>query len=217
MSATPSSTPTVSSSVAGGNPAAFDDPALTAWLRHLARRGITLGGISGGPYLLARAGLLTGRRCTLHWEHVPAFEERYPDIEVVRLPLRDPGRSDHLLGRHRRPRPDAQPDRARPRSGPRQRRQRLVFAQPDSRGPESAEDGTSACGSGCATRGCSGSSPRWKPIWKRRSRGRDWPISPACRSVSSSYSSETGSASVFTSIISPCGSTGPTSSAARAR
>ncbi|KQP38666.1 GlxA family transcriptional regulator [Methylobacterium sp. Leaf106] len=69
---------------AGGNPAAFDDPALTAWLRHLARRGITLGGISGGPYLLARAGLLTGRRCTLHWEHVPAFEERYPDIEVVR-------------------------------------------------------------------------------------------------------------------------------------
>ncbi|WP_019906511.1 GlxA family transcriptional regulator [Methylobacterium sp. 77] len=69
---------------AGGNPAGFDDPALTAWLRHLARRGITLGGISGGPYLLARAGLLTGRRCTLHWEHVPAFEERYPEIEVVR-------------------------------------------------------------------------------------------------------------------------------------
>ena len=69
---------------AGGNPAEFDDPALFAWLRGLARRGVTLGGISGGPYLLARAGLLSGRRCTLHWEHVPAFEERYPDIEVVR-------------------------------------------------------------------------------------------------------------------------------------
>jgi transcriptional regulator GlxA family with amidase domain len=69
---------------AGGNPSSFDDPALSAWLRDLARRGVTIGGISGGPYLLARAGLLAGRRCTLHWEHVPAFEERYPDIEVVR-------------------------------------------------------------------------------------------------------------------------------------
>ncbi|ARO55461.1 transcriptional regulator, AraC family [Methylorubrum extorquens] len=69
---------------AGGNPAEFDDPSLFAWLRGLARHGATLGGISGGPYLLARAGLLSGRRCTLHWEHVPAFEERYPEIEVVR-------------------------------------------------------------------------------------------------------------------------------------
>lgn len=69
---------------AGGNPAEFDDPSLFAWLRSLARHGATLGGISGGPYLLARAGLLSGRRCTLHWEHVPAFEERYPEIEVVR-------------------------------------------------------------------------------------------------------------------------------------
>ncbi|MFD1300272.1 GlxA family transcriptional regulator [Methylobacterium marchantiae] len=69
---------------AGGNPATFDDPALFAWLRDLARTGVTIGGISGGPYLLARAGLLAHRRCTLHWEHVPAFEERYPEIEVVR-------------------------------------------------------------------------------------------------------------------------------------
>lgn len=69
---------------AGGNPAGFEDPALFAWLRDLARRGATIGGISGGPYLLARAGLLDGRRCTLHWEHVPAFEERYPGIDVVR-------------------------------------------------------------------------------------------------------------------------------------
>jgi transcriptional regulator GlxA family with amidase domain len=69
---------------AGGNPAAFDDPAVSAWLRDLARRGATIGGISGGPYILARAGLLEGRRCTLHWEHVPAFEEHFPHIDVVR-------------------------------------------------------------------------------------------------------------------------------------
>lgn len=69
---------------AGGNPATFDDPALFAWLRRLAQRGTIVGGISGGPYLLARAGLLGGRRCTLHWEHIPAFREMYPEIEVVR-------------------------------------------------------------------------------------------------------------------------------------
>lgn len=69
---------------AGGNPTEFDDPRLSVWLRELARQGVTIGGISGGPYLVARAGLLAGRRCTLHWEHVPAFEERYPEIEVVR-------------------------------------------------------------------------------------------------------------------------------------
>ena len=37
----------------------------TAFLRKLARRGVTIGGISGGPYILARAGLLDGRRVTI--------------------------------------------------------------------------------------------------------------------------------------------------------
>jgi AraC family carnitine catabolism transcriptional activator len=30
-----------------------------------------------------RAGLLDGHRATLHWENLPAFAERYPDIEVT--------------------------------------------------------------------------------------------------------------------------------------
>jgi len=68
---------------AGGNPATFDDPPTFAWLRRLARRGVVIGGISGGPYVLARAGLLDGRRATLHWEHAPSFREAFPDVEVV--------------------------------------------------------------------------------------------------------------------------------------
>jgi len=68
---------------AGGNPASFDDRNVFAWLRRLARRGVTLGGISGGPYILAKAGLLDGRRVTLHWEHQPAFSEAFPDIAVA--------------------------------------------------------------------------------------------------------------------------------------
>jgi transcriptional regulator GlxA family with amidase domain len=67
---------------AGGNPATFNDRATFAWLRRLARRGIVIGGISGGPYVLARAGLLGGRRATLHWEHAPSFREAFPDVEV---------------------------------------------------------------------------------------------------------------------------------------
>lgn len=69
---------------AGGHPASFNDQATLAWLRRLARHGVIIGGISGGPIIIARAGLLEGRRCTLHWEHVPAFQETFPDIELTR-------------------------------------------------------------------------------------------------------------------------------------
>jgi len=68
---------------AGGNPAVFNDKASFAWLRRLARKGTALGGISGGPYVLARAGLLDERRATLHWEHMPAFREAFPKVSVV--------------------------------------------------------------------------------------------------------------------------------------
>src|SRR4026209_2481831 len=68
---------------AGGNPAIFDDKAVFAWLRRLARKGVTIGGISGGPYVLAQAGLRDERRATLHWEHMPAFREAFPDVTVV--------------------------------------------------------------------------------------------------------------------------------------
>jgi transcriptional regulator GlxA family with amidase domain len=68
---------------AGGNPATFNDRQVFAWLRKLARRGATIGGISGGPYILARAGLLDQRRVTLHWEHQPAFTEAFPNIAVA--------------------------------------------------------------------------------------------------------------------------------------
>ncbi len=66
--------------VAGGNPSGFSDDGTLAWLRLLSRRGVAIGGVSGGPYLLARAGLLDGYRCTLHWMHLPAFLEEFPGL-----------------------------------------------------------------------------------------------------------------------------------------
>lgn len=69
---------------AGGNPAGFHHGPTFAWLRQLARRGVRLGGVSGGPYILARANVLTGYRFTIHWEHAPAFIEDYPTLDLRR-------------------------------------------------------------------------------------------------------------------------------------
>lgn len=54
-----------------------------AWLRGLDRAGATLGGIDTGAFTLARAGLLDGRRATVHWEVADAFRERFPAIEIT--------------------------------------------------------------------------------------------------------------------------------------
>lgn len=62
---------------AAGNPSAFDHEPTFAWLRRLARRGTWLAGVSGGPFVLAAAGLLDGYRCTIHWEHAAAFAEAF--------------------------------------------------------------------------------------------------------------------------------------------
>jgi transcriptional regulator GlxA family with amidase domain len=69
---------------AGGNPAIFSDRPTFAWLRKLARQGVAIGGVSAGPFIVAKAGLLAGRRCTVHWEHMPAFQEAFPDVELTR-------------------------------------------------------------------------------------------------------------------------------------
>lgn len=68
---------------AGGDPADWHRPAVHQCLRRLARSGVRIGGISGGPLVLAAAGLLTGRRFTIHWEHAPALIEAYPDLSPV--------------------------------------------------------------------------------------------------------------------------------------
>jgi transcriptional regulator GlxA family with amidase domain len=41
-----------------------------------------VGGISGGPFVLARANLLSGYRVTIHWEHAPALLEEFPELDL---------------------------------------------------------------------------------------------------------------------------------------
>jgi transcriptional regulator GlxA family with amidase domain len=58
-------------------------PRLRGQLRQRATHGCQVGGISGGPFLLAEAGLLDGRRCTVHWEYAELFQSRYPRARLL--------------------------------------------------------------------------------------------------------------------------------------
>ncbi|MDH3472674.1 MAG: GlxA family transcriptional regulator [Rhodospirillales bacterium] len=60
----------------------FDDRKVLGWLRDAAHRGARLGALSDGSFILARAGLLEGFRCTIHWNCLDSFAETFPEIEV---------------------------------------------------------------------------------------------------------------------------------------
>ena len=68
---------------AGVDVQTFDTRDLIAKLRNLSSRGIPLGAICTGPYVQARAGLLNGHRCTIHWENFDSFREEFPDLAVT--------------------------------------------------------------------------------------------------------------------------------------
>lgn len=52
-------------------------------LRKLARRGTVLGSVSTGTYILARAGLLDGYRCTVHWEEFENLSREFPNLRLT--------------------------------------------------------------------------------------------------------------------------------------
>jgi transcriptional regulator GlxA family with amidase domain len=52
-------------------------------LRHVERRGAAIGAICTGTYLLAVAGLLNDRRCTIHWENHDGLVEEFPELDVT--------------------------------------------------------------------------------------------------------------------------------------
>lgn len=53
-------------------------------LRAAAGRHEILAGFDTGSWLLAAAGLLAGRKATIHWEEIDRFAEAFPDVEVIR-------------------------------------------------------------------------------------------------------------------------------------
>ncbi|MFM2278048.1 MAG: hypothetical protein RLZZ444_279 [Pseudomonadota bacterium] len=72
--------------VIGGDPQLqAGDPALLAALRRQARQGVRIAGVSGGPMVMAAAGLLADHRFTIHWEHAAALTEMMPDLVPLKV------------------------------------------------------------------------------------------------------------------------------------
>ena len=69
--------------VAGIGGERYQDKEVFAWLRRFDRHGAVIGALCTGAYVLARAGLITDHRCTIHWENLPGFVEAFPDIDVA--------------------------------------------------------------------------------------------------------------------------------------
>ncbi len=53
-----------------------------AWVRRESRKGMAIGGLCTAAYVLAKAGLLNGKRTTIHWHNRDSFLEEFPDIEL---------------------------------------------------------------------------------------------------------------------------------------
>lgn len=66
--------------VSGTDTGAANERTISRTLRSLARHGTRLGALSGGVLPLARAGLLDGYRCSVHWYYAHAFREEFPDV-----------------------------------------------------------------------------------------------------------------------------------------
>lgn len=70
--------------VCGGvEPELSASPVLADWMRAQWRHGHTVGSLCSGAYVLAEAGILRGRRFTLHWENIPGFCAAYPDLQPL--------------------------------------------------------------------------------------------------------------------------------------
>ncbi|MEL6640040.1 MAG: GlxA family transcriptional regulator [Pseudomonadota bacterium] len=57
---------------------------LLNWIRREARRGVTMAGLCTAGYAMAKAGLLDGKRATIHWENQDGFLEEFDEIELTK-------------------------------------------------------------------------------------------------------------------------------------
>ena len=61
---------------------AWSRPLQVALTRIAKRNQVRMGAVCTGSYLLARAGLLDGYRCTIHWENIASLREEFPAVQV---------------------------------------------------------------------------------------------------------------------------------------
>lgn len=66
----------------GINVERYANKSAFAWLREEYNRGVAVGGLCTGAHVLAAAGLLSNKRCAIHWENLPGFSEAFPKANV---------------------------------------------------------------------------------------------------------------------------------------
>jgi len=62
--------------------AELERPAVIAWIAAQARTTVVTASVCTGAFLLARAGLLDGRRATTHWEDIDDLRRMFPALKV---------------------------------------------------------------------------------------------------------------------------------------
>lgn len=60
-----------------------DDPVVLAWLRDQAQKGAIIVSVCAGAKVIAKAGLLDGKRATTHWYYRKEMFSRHPTIHYV--------------------------------------------------------------------------------------------------------------------------------------
>ena len=54
------------------------------WIRREAQHGCHIAGLCTAGYTLAKAGLLDGKRATIHWENQDSFTEEFDEVELTK-------------------------------------------------------------------------------------------------------------------------------------
>lgn len=60
------------------------DPKIISWVRAQYDKGATVVSICTGAYILARAGLLDGKRATSHWHAMSDLKKKFPNVHWIR-------------------------------------------------------------------------------------------------------------------------------------
>jgi len=66
----------------GVNVEKYHNKSVYSWIREEHNRGVSIGGLCTGAHILASAGLLSNKRCAIHWENLPGFSEAFPNADV---------------------------------------------------------------------------------------------------------------------------------------